>query len=181
MLQLARFHFNESSSKTTNSLKHLDSATTQTGEENALDCHSGRSEESLFDRSMGKKPGGILRFAQNDSVLSFSTACKHEPQGRRHRRSSRGDGKLAVRLLACVPSGNAESRNTVPSPGKHSDGAHPKECRKCGGRLARRPATRRRAAHPRRDLPGRSAKPGRRTSRHDSLLLPGPFHSVPRR
>jgi hypothetical protein len=39
-------------------------------------CHSERSEESLFDLSIRKKQGEILRFAQNDSVLSFSAACE---------------------------------------------------------------------------------------------------------
>jgi hypothetical protein len=42
----------------------------------ALVCHSERSEESLFDLSIGKeKKGEILRFAQNDRVLGFSAAC----------------------------------------------------------------------------------------------------------
>jgi hypothetical protein len=35
-------------------------------EQLALVCHSERSEESLFDSSLKKKPGEILRFAQND-------------------------------------------------------------------------------------------------------------------
>jgi len=34
-----------------------------------VDCHSERSEESLFDVAMGKKQREILRFAQNDKVL----------------------------------------------------------------------------------------------------------------
>ena len=38
--------------------------------ENLL-CHSERSEESLFDLSIGKKPREILRFAQNDSAFEF--------------------------------------------------------------------------------------------------------------
>jgi hypothetical protein len=41
-------------------------------------CHSERSEESLSDLSIrkeAKKQGEILRFAQNDSFLSFSAAC----------------------------------------------------------------------------------------------------------
>jgi hypothetical protein len=42
--------------------------------ENALFCHSERSEESLFDLNIRKKQGEILRFTQNDGVLSFSAA-----------------------------------------------------------------------------------------------------------
>jgi len=37
-------------------------------------CHSERSEESLFDLSIEKKQGEILRFAQNDRVFGFSAA-----------------------------------------------------------------------------------------------------------
>src|SRR5579864_9156670 len=38
---------------------------------NVLPCHSERSEESLFDLTIRKKQGEILRFAQNDSALGF--------------------------------------------------------------------------------------------------------------
>jgi hypothetical protein len=44
-------------------------------EKKASFCHSERSEESLFDLSIGKKQREILRFAQNDNVFSFSGAC----------------------------------------------------------------------------------------------------------
>jgi hypothetical protein len=37
--------------------------------------HSERSEESLFDSTIGKKQTAILRFAQNDSVFGYSAAC----------------------------------------------------------------------------------------------------------
>jgi len=37
-------------------------------------CHSERSEESLFDLSPEQKQREVLRFAQNDNVLSFSAA-----------------------------------------------------------------------------------------------------------
>jgi hypothetical protein len=47
------------------------SAAKQTAE-NILFCHSERSEESLFDfKWRTKKQREILRFAHNDSVLSF--------------------------------------------------------------------------------------------------------------
>jgi hypothetical protein len=39
---------------------------------NSKRCHSERSEESLFDLRMGKKPREILRFAQNDNSKLFS-------------------------------------------------------------------------------------------------------------
>jgi hypothetical protein len=37
-------------------------------------CHSKQSEESLFDfmHAEAKKPGEILRFAQNDKLFVFS-------------------------------------------------------------------------------------------------------------
>jgi hypothetical protein len=38
-------------------------------------CHSERSEEFLLDFKQTKKPGGILRSAQNDNVF-FSAACQ---------------------------------------------------------------------------------------------------------
>jgi len=54
----------------------LNVAVEQLAEKDVLRCHSERSEESLFDPSIEKKPREILRFAQNDSGLSFSATCE---------------------------------------------------------------------------------------------------------
>jgi hypothetical protein len=59
----------------------LNVAAEQAAEKDVLRCHSERSEESLFDRSIEKKPIEILRFAQNDSGLSFSASCKPRTDG----------------------------------------------------------------------------------------------------
>jgi len=43
-------------------------------EKTVLFCNFERSEESLFDLSAENKQREILRFAQNDSILTFSAA-----------------------------------------------------------------------------------------------------------
>src|SRR6478752_7476581 len=58
----------------------LNVAVEQLAEKDVLRCHSERSEESLFDPSIEKKPREILRFAQNDSGFSFSAACEDATQ-----------------------------------------------------------------------------------------------------